>query len=292
MSDQPATLEQIALYITTGLVILAGAFLLWHWELGPVARRTPQYSRVRAISASWYYFAVMCIFVIFAAFFAQVIFAQCWRWLHPGAPLNAGYFQILAQGAFNIGAIAAMLYARRFLLTIERLPRLAIIAHVQPKPAPPISPANAVLAGIGVFCIARAIFIPIALVWDLLLKYLRLDAPEQDLVALFRNEPSIMRIVLMTAVAIIIAPVAEEIAFRGGLFGYIRTRTRRLVALIIPSLLFAIVHGNLRSFPLLFIFAVILSIAYERTGRISVPIIAHALLNASTIALILLGLTN
>lgn len=283
---------QIALYITTGLVCLAGALLLWHWELGPVARKTPQYSRVRPISASWFYFAAMCIFVIFAAFFVQILFAQCWQWFLPDAPMNTGYFQMLAQGVFNIGAIAAMLYARRFLLTIERLPRIAVIAHAQPKPAPPISPAKAVLAGIGVFCIARAAFVPVAFLWDLFLKFVRIDAPEQNLIGLFRDEPSVMRVVMMTLIAVVVVPIAEEMAFRGGLFGYIRTRTQRLIALIIPSFVFALVHGNLRTFPLLFLFAVILSIAYERTGRLSVPIIAHALLNLSTIALILLGLAT
>jgi membrane protease YdiL (CAAX protease family) len=290
MPAQPATAATALLAAATIAIALAGAYLLWHWELGPAARRAPQYSRVRQISASWYYFVAMCLFVFFAGLFAQALFMQCYTWLHPETPPDSDYVQMLAGGIFDLAAIAAVLYARRFLLAIEHLPRLAIIAHAAPKPAPPISPAKAILAGIGVFCIARTLFIPIALLWDGFLKLAGIDARDQDLIQVFRDEPSPARVALMTLTATLIAPIAEEMLFRGGLFGYIRTRAQRIVALLAVSLTFALVHRNLRGFPLLLVFSIILCIAYERTGRLTTPIIAHALLNLSTIALILLGL--
>jgi membrane protease YdiL (CAAX protease family) len=292
MSAQPltTTTANIALAIATIIIVLAGAFLLWHWELGPAARRTPQYSRVRQISASWYYFAAMCAFVLLAGFLAQALFMQCHGWLYPETPSSSGFVQMLAGGIFDAGAIAAVLYARRFLFAIEHLPRLAVIAHAAPKPAPPIPPAKAILAGIGVFCIARTVFIPVAFLWDQFLKLARIDALDQDLIQVFRDEPSPARIATMTIIATIVAPVAEEMLFRGGLFGYIRTRAQRLSALLAVSFIFALVHLNLRSFPLLLVFSITLCIAYERTGRLTTPIIAHALLNLSTIGLILLDL--
>ncbi|MDF9827544.1 membrane protease YdiL (CAAX protease family) [Ereboglobus sp. PH5-10] len=282
----------VSLIITMSAICIAGLFLLWHWELGPTARKTVQYSRVRHIAASWPYFAAMCILVVFAAFFAQSLFVQCCKWIHSDFSLNNGFNQMLSQGAFDIGAIAAVLYARRFLLVMERLPRLAILAHAQPKPAKPIPLLQAILVGIGVFCIARTVFIPVAFAWDWLLDRAGAEAASQDLVQIFINETSPARIAALAFIAVVIAPVTEEAIFRGGLFGYIRTRTQRLIALIIPSFVFALVHFNLRVFPLLFIFGVILSVSYERTGRLTVPIIAHALLNLSTILTILLGLAN
>ncbi len=282
----------IAVSIMTVIICLAGLILLWFWELSPAARTTPQYSRVRQISASWYYFAAMCIFVLFAGFFVQALFTQCYKWIQPEASLRDGFIQLLSGGVFDIGAIAAVLYARRFLFTIEHLPRIAIIAHAQPRPAPPVSIGKGVLVGVGVFCIARAVFIPVAFLWDGFLKIAGIDAVDQDLIQVFRDETSPARIAIMAFVAIIIAPVTEEMIFRGGLFGYIRTRMQRLLALLIVSFLFAFVHLNLRTFPLLFVFSVILCIAYERTGRLTVPIIAHALLNLSTIGLIVLGLAD
>lgn len=290
MPAETATPAQIILVITTALIFIAGVVLLWIWELGPVARRTPQYSRVRPISASWYYFAAMCVFVLFAGFFTQALFTQCYRWLLPEASLRDGFAQLLAGGVFDIGAIGAVIYARRFLRTLEYLPRIAVLAHAAPKPAAPLSIGKGVLVGVGVFLIARAVFLPVAFLWDGFLKLAGIDAADQDLIGVFRDEASPLRIGIMAFVAIVIAPVTEEMIFRGGLFGYLRTRMQRLLALLVVSFLFAFVHLNLRTFPLLFVFSVILCIAYERTGRLAVPIVAHALLNLTTIGMILLGI--
>jgi membrane protease YdiL (CAAX protease family) len=63
----------------------------------------------------------------------------------------------------------------------------------------------------------------------------------------------------------------------------------RWLALLLPSVLFAGLHANLASFVPLALLGVVFSLAYERTGRIAVPIIAHALFNLNTIVLILAG---
>jgi hypothetical protein len=60
-------------------------------------------------------------------------------------------------------------------------------------------------------------------------------------------------------------------------------RPRRLtwLAVLITSVLFAIVHP-LWTAPLIFLLAVCLSYAYERTGSLWVPIIMHAMFNTSS----------
>jgi hypothetical protein len=64
----------------------------------------------------------------------------------------------------------------------------------------------------------------------------------------------------------------------------------RWAALLVPALLFGALHGNLASFPQLVALGVLFSLAYERTGNIAVPMLAHALFNLNTIALILSGI--
>lgn len=269
---------------------LAGVYLLWIWELSPAARRAPHYLRVRHIAAGWPYFLPVCFFVLIAAFFAQALTLQCLAWFVPGIPLTDPFASIIATAALDLGAIAAALYARRFLRTLENLPRIALIAHTYPQPAPALPILKAALVGVGAFLIARAIFIPVALAWDWLLNLAGIDAAEQDLVGFFRDETSVARLAALSIVAIVIAPAAEEMVFRGGLFGYLRTRMHRSFAVLIPSILFGLVHGNLRSFPLLVILGMINSVAYERTGRLTTPIVVHALVNLSTIAILLLGI--
>jgi membrane protease YdiL (CAAX protease family) len=49
-------------------------------------------------------------------------------------------------------------------------------------------------------------------------------------------------------------------------------------------------HGNLVAFGPLFALGLVFAIAYERTGRIAVPIIAHGLFNLNTVVLLLAGI--
>jgi len=96
----------------------------------------------------------------------------------------------------------------------------------------------------------------------------------------------------MIVLAAIVAPITEELIFRAGLFRYLRTRIPRALALILPALLFALLHGNLAAFTPLCALGVFFALAYERTGSIAVPMIAHALFNLHTIVRVMAGITG
>jgi membrane protease YdiL (CAAX protease family) len=83
--------------------------------------------------------------------------------------------------------------------------------------------------------------------------------------------------------AVIVAPVAEEVIFRGYFYGVIRRYGGRIPALLTSSLLFAAIHVHLPSMLGLGILAVILCLLYERSGSLWAPITLHAAFNASTI---------
>jgi membrane protease YdiL (CAAX protease family) len=83
--------------------------------------------------------------------------------------------------------------------------------------------------------------------------------------------------------AILVAPIAEEIIFRGYFYGVIRRYGGRIPAILISSLLFAAVHGNLSAAPGLCILAVTLCLLYERTGSLWASMTLHAAFNASTV---------
>jgi membrane protease YdiL (CAAX protease family) len=90
--------------------------------------------------------------------------------------------------------------------------------------------------------------------------------------------------VIMGVVTIGIAPVAEELLFRGILYPAIRQAGFPGVALWGTSLLFAAIHVNLGIFVPLLLLALILARLYERTGNLLAPITAHALFNAFNFA--------
>lgn len=86
----------------------------------------------------------------------------------------------------------------------------------------------------------------------------------------------------------IVSPVAEEIFFRGFLYGYFR-RWGILIAVILSSMLFVLVHSNTAQIPLpQIVGGVVFAIAYELEGNLVVPIAIHILGNMAIYALSLM----
>ncbi len=88
--------------------------------------------------------------------------------------------------------------------------------------------------------------------------------------------------------AIVVAPLAEEFFFRGYIYGVARRYGGVAPGVLFNAVLFAAIHTNLPSFAPLFVLAVCLTLAYEWTGSIWVPICMHALFNATTVVNLLL----
>ena len=80
-------------------------------------------------------------------------------------------------------------------------------------------------------------------------------------------------------VTIVLAPVAEEILFRGIIYTWVSQISYRWLGVLVSSLLFGLAHGNLLAFLPLFLFAVMLALLYERTKNLLACITAHAVFN-------------
>ncbi len=88
-------------------------------------------------------------------------------------------------------------------------------------------------------------------------------------------------------VALVMAPVIEELIFRGILYPAIRQRGCPRAALWISALLFAFTHANVMTFIPLTFLALVLTWLYERTGNILAPIVAHGTFNGINFFLVI-----
>ncbi len=100
--------------------------------------------------------------------------------------------------------------------------------------------------------------------------------------------------ILIFVVAAVIAPVLEEMLFRG-LFqtvirSFLESRDSKLegryhawIAIFISSGLFSMVHGNVPHWPALFALSVCMGYAYEKSGSLFRPIFIHSLFNTTSI---------
>ena len=80
-------------------------------------------------------------------------------------------------------------------------------------------------------------------------------------------------------IAVVAAPLTEELVFRGCLYGVVRQKLGRLPAILGTSLVFALIHAHAATIPALFVLAVGLALLYEATGSLWAPILAHAAFN-------------
>ncbi len=110
---------------------------------------------------------------------------------------------------------------------------------------------------------------------DRTVEFLRTTATSGDWVA----------VVLMAAV---VAPLAEEIFFRGYLYGVLRKYGGRWAAIGVTALLFAAIHGNVIGFVPLVLLGVAFALAYELTGSLWTNILMHAVFNGTTLAVLAL----
>lgn len=94
--------------------------------------------------------------------------------------------------------------------------------------------------------------------------------------------------ILLIFTAVVVAPLSEELIFRGYLYGVFRRYGGRIPALLLSAALFAAIHAHLPALGGLFVLALALTIVYEFTASLWAPILMHALFNALTVATTLL----
>lgn len=93
---------------------------------------------------------------------------------------------------------------------------------------------------------------------------------------------------LFVVAIVVLAPVAEEIFFRGYLYPSLRNKLGIFFAVLVNGILFSAAHFDLLGFLPRFILGCGLALIYERSRNISGPICAHALYNGTLIILSLL----
>jgi membrane protease YdiL (CAAX protease family) len=79
--------------------------------------------------------------------------------------------------------------------------------------------------------------------------------------------------------ALVAAPLCEEVLFRGFLFQGLRVRWRFWPAAVISAGLFALVHGSVLRLPAVFVVGLLLAWLFERKKTLAAPIAAHMTLN-------------
>ena len=85
---------------------------------------------------------------------------------------------------------------------------------------------------------------------------------------------------IITFIALVVlAPITEELIFRGFLYGKLRSRLSALPAIIVVSVLFGLMHGQWNVGIVVGVMSIFLCIARELTGTIYAGILMHMIRN-------------
>lgn len=119
------------------------------------------------------------------------------------------------------------------------------------------------------------------------LRQLEAQSPQVKLIESILQSSLLVK-VLAIAIIAVVAPIGEEIFFRGFAYQGIKNRLGSKWGAVLSSLAFAALHTNIPAFVTYFILGLILVWLFQRTKSLTAPILAHSLNNLVSMLWILL----
>jgi membrane protease YdiL (CAAX protease family) len=92
-------------------------------------------------------------------------------------------------------------------------------------------------------------------------------------------------LVALVVAVVIVAPLIEELVYRGLIQQTLQARLDDAVAIVLSAAFFAAIHFAPIEFAGLFAFGLVLAVGFHRTGRLGLPILAHLSFNAVGLAI-------
>ena len=224
------------------------------------------------------------LYGILLAFAMLALVSAVARLVPEGLPIVGALVQAAHQ--FAIAATVAALVITRPTI----LPRV-----------PPACPARASVASLGIsardpganalrgaFAILAAFPFVAGAGWLGWYVHVALTGAEPDPHPVIERlaEAEALEIAVLVGVACVVAPLCEEIFFRGFLYPSIRDRFGVTGGVVASSLVFAMVHPGLPNQMATFVLGVAFCLVYERAGTLVAPVVAHAIFNAIQLAFV------
>lgn len=266
------------------LLIIGSSLALWIGHIQKPESTIENDPGTPAWPIGWVNFGIficaMIIFVYVAQVAASLLFFEAPA--EGEAPLElTPWLAVLAVLCLQVPMLAVFYAARRFYPSFyaSRLNNTNLSVFASFKKALPLF--LMLLPGVWI----------VALLWTKVLSGfedlgLIEDIAQQELVTLFQGGGDPVAIGLLVIAAVVLAPIVEELIFRGCLYRFLKSQTTLLPAQIASGLLFSMIHWNLLSFLPLVLVGIFLARVYEKTGSILVAIWFHAFFNAFSLGML------
>lgn len=119
-----------------------------------------------------------------------------------------------------------------------------------------------------------------------------LGPPKGNAEALVRSVHDPFASAVLIGTVILVAPICEELVFRGGIFGWLRGRVNVGVAAAVSAALFSGAHLLPSGFVLLFVFGLSAALFYQWTGSTLNTFVLHACQNTAAVIAVYSGVAG
>ena len=195
--------------------------------------------------------------------------------------VNQQFLGYLAIAIIDIGLIVSLL-AFAYVKFARRLKGLGL----NPKTIIKDIPA----AVINYVCVLPLVIAAVLIV-EYVGRFLNFDLQTNEGLSVILDFPQLHFRILMFFFTIVLAPVFEELLFRGFFQSMIRGYTEKpWIAIFVTSAIFATLHP-MTHWPALFILSCCMGYAYEKSGSLFRSIIIHAIFNGINVAAAVLTTT-
>ena len=277
--DGPLIVASLSILIT-----LASSLALWIRHIQKSESFIEQDPGTPAWPVGWVNFGIfvcaMIIFIYLAQVVASLLFFEAPTQAE-GPPELTPWLAVIAVLCLQLPMLAVFYGARRFYpgLYASRLNNSKLSIFTSFKKA--LRLFLMLIPGVWIA----------ALLWSKVLSGFEVfglieDLEQQDLVTLFQGGGDPIAIGILVIAAVILAPIVEELIFRGCLYRFLKSQTTLLPAQIASGIFFSMIHWNLLSFLPLVLVGIFLARIYEKTGSILVAIWFHAFFNAFSLSML------
>ncbi|MBI2470918.1 MAG: CPBP family intramembrane metalloprotease [Planctomycetes bacterium] len=147
--------------------------------------------------------------------------------------------------------------------------------------------SNNIKQGIKKYLVTLPIIILAGFIINLISSYYGINPEMQDVVKWILEEKSLFILISLIFFGVIIAPLIEEIIFRGFLQSALKNYFGRRYAIVISASLFAAVHMDAFAFFQILILGILLGYLYEKTQTLVASVVIHILHNSFTLVFLL-----
>ena len=118
-------------------------------------------------------------------------------------------------------------------------------------------------------------------------EFLGHGLPAQPLVRLVMTEHARSVMAAVVALVVVVAPLTEEVIFRGFLFSALRDKMGRWSAIVLSAALFAMAHMSLSAFVPVFLLGLLLAWVFDHTETLVASMAIHLTHNTASVLWIL-----